>query len=59
MSSGNLHIEHSCDATYANIEDKVYRSIEFFYDNIDLFLNRTPKSIIREWLSVMNLRLTD
>lgn len=50
MNNGNIHIEHSCDATYADIVDKVYRSMEFFYDNIDLFFNRTPESIIREWV---------
>ena len=47
--SGNVHISHSCDASYAEIKQTVC-SEEFRLEHSDLFANRSTKSIVREWV---------
>lgn len=47
--SGNVHIPHSCDASYAEIKRTVC-SEEFRLEHPDLFANRSTKSIVREWV---------
>lgn len=47
--SGNVHILHSCDASYAEIKRTVC-SEEFRLEHPGLFANRSSKSIVREWV---------